>query len=394
MTTTVLNYPDANAKPQADAMREDVKVWIITLAIVLVMYLLLQNRYWVPGGDSEVYTTIARNLATGNGYTFNGEPVSMVPPGWSTVMAAAMKISPTFLLLKLLTMSCMLGSLAIMYWICRRFASPKMCAIVIVLTGFLSHVYSLTFWLHSDALFCLISSAALLLAFQITEGKPARWRMVILILLCMAAVTVRWAGLLTWLLVAAVLLEGELRPRLSDRWVRAFVTGLITLLTFLTLRQVLTVSLETQQKIKEFGGTGDDPGTAIADKTLAVSYQWINPAAGGMRGYIARVGLWGNWFAQLLWQPLRLSSASGLLNTFSLLVGWIALGMLLLRAWLTAQHKHWFWLSLVIYSLGLGLNWPHPAARYLVPIAPLILLAIFMGLEDLPKLFPRTLLKK
>src|SRR5262245_34928361 len=93
------------------ALSRDLIAFGTAVGILLTMYLLLANPYWVPGGDSEVYTAIARNLAAGKGYTFNGLPVSMVPPGWPWFLAAAMKISPTFLFLKLLTMSCMLGAL-------------------------------------------------------------------------------------------------------------------------------------------------------------------------------------------------------------------------------------------------------------------------------------------
>src|SRR5690349_20940536 len=104
---TATTVPIADHMPEAALMRSThrdhaaTRDWItfsVTVAILLVTYLCLQNPYWVPGGDSEVYTTIARNLAIGKGYTFNGYPVSMVPPGWPAVLALFIKISPTFLL--------------------------------------------------------------------------------------------------------------------------------------------------------------------------------------------------------------------------------------------------------------------------------------------------------
>ena len=39
------------------------------------------------------------------------------------------------------------------------------------MTAVISHVYSLSFWLHSDALFCLVATAAMLIAFQINGAK-------------------------------------------------------------------------------------------------------------------------------------------------------------------------------------------------------------------------------
>jgi hypothetical protein len=352
------------------------------MGTLLVLYLLLQNPYWVPGGDSEVYTAIARNLAAGKGYTFNGQPVSLLPPGWPLFLGAAMKISPTFLFLKLLTMSCMLGSLAIAYWICRRFASPALCALVIVLSGTISHVYSLTFWLHSDALFCLLSMAALLLAFQISEGHSPLWKCATLILLCVLAVTVRWAGLLTWLTVAAVLLRGEFWPRLERRWYVAFSSGLLTLITFLMIRSALTVSVEVQRKIREFGGTSESTEQVLPTKPGDITgtiYKWFNPDSRGLAGYLGRAKNFGNWFSYLLWQPFRLGRASGPVAALGLLVGWTVLTPLLTLMGRSFVTRQWIWLALMAYSFALAMNWPHPNARYLVPIAPLLVLGVFLG---------------
>src|SRR5439155_14318727 len=134
----------------------DRKIVAIIVVSLLAIYGLLQNRYWVPSGDSEVYISIARNLARGDGYKFNGQPVAMVPPGWPVVMAGVMKLTPYFLPLKLMAMSCMIGFFAIGYWIARRFVSPTKAAAVILLTSILSVVYPATYWLVSEGLFCLL----------------------------------------------------------------------------------------------------------------------------------------------------------------------------------------------------------------------------------------------
>src|SRR5262252_1437983 len=98
----VSNFDGTASIPANADARADVKVWSITCAIVAVIFLALQNRYWVPGGDSEVYVASAKNLAIGNGYMFNGAPARIAPPGWPMLLAAVMKwVSPTFLALKL-----------------------------------------------------------------------------------------------------------------------------------------------------------------------------------------------------------------------------------------------------------------------------------------------------
>src|SRR4051812_2903752 len=128
--------------PLVDAERRaDIRVWSITCLIVAAIFLLLQNPYWVPGGDSEVYLGSAINLAKGNGYLFNGQPTRIAPPGWPMLLAVVIKyVSPTFIALKLLTLTSMLAALATFYWVLRRFAPPKTCAAILVLTSLISHV--------------------------------------------------------------------------------------------------------------------------------------------------------------------------------------------------------------------------------------------------------------
>src|SRR5690349_1030310 len=75
----------------------DRRCQLLILLILLVFYGLLQNRYWVPAGDSEFYIAAARSLAKGEGYRFNGLRVASAPPGWPAIMAAVMTITPYFL---------------------------------------------------------------------------------------------------------------------------------------------------------------------------------------------------------------------------------------------------------------------------------------------------------
>lgn len=407
----------------------DMIVCAVTSVILLVMFLLLQNPYWVPGGDSEVYTAIARNLVAGKGYTFNGWKVSMVPPGWAWLMALVMWISPTFLALKLVNMSCMLGSLIFSYWICRRFASPVLSSLVILLTGILSYVYSLTFWLHSDALFCLTSSASLLLAMQINEGRNWKWRIPLLIALCGINVIVRWAGLFSWLLVAAALLSGHLRipwsrtlpsmlftGRIRDwrqsweaailtqsrkvfstgvnrYWIAVLLSGVVTFATFQALRMALTVTRDEARQIKASGGEiggGEESAPAVptADANVATTYSLFNPTHDGIFGLVGRAGTWGNWMSFLLWQPFRLAQANPLLGMISVAIGWTVLVPLLIQGFRAAVTGQWLWIAVLIYSFALAMNWPNANARYIVPIAPFIILGVFKALEWIRLRFP------
>ena len=93
---------------------------LVTIA-VLGFYLLLLNPFWVPGGDSELYVAVARSWALGNGHMFNGQSVSISPPGWPLLLAGVFRISTSFLFLKLITIACMTGAMSIWFWILLRF---------------------------------------------------------------------------------------------------------------------------------------------------------------------------------------------------------------------------------------------------------------------------------
>jgi len=112
------------SRGRAIAQINDRVAFAILVSALLLLYGLLQNPYWVPAGDSELYTAAARNMARGEGYTFNGQPIAIIPPGWAWLMSMVMRLTPYFLPLKLMAMACVIGSLACAYWIVRRFVSP------------------------------------------------------------------------------------------------------------------------------------------------------------------------------------------------------------------------------------------------------------------------------
>jgi hypothetical protein len=414
--------------------------WILAGLVVgmLLFYGLLQNPYWVPSGDSEVYIASAREMALGHGYRFNGQPVAIIPPGWPALMALVMLIIPYVLPLKLLSMGCMVGSLALGYRIARRFASPRTAALSIALTAIISPVYQATFWLISEGLFCLISAGALLVALQIAEGRSRWGRIALLAVLCAAAVTVRWAGLLGWVLVAGVLISGNWRQAhvlavagactiaglLGDlipgvpaaawarvlgvgaasiwmmaatvrmewwrdrRWVATMLAGTLTLATFWATRQLLAVTPEQAVAAAEFGGAGEDVPLA-GQEAMYVPVSGTDTQAAGSyalltgtyrsTGYVARFMQWGRWLGLLYWQPFRAAAGSAWIEAVSNVAGWILLLLLGVVAASAARRRELIWVGLLLYCLALALNWPFATARYLVPVAPLLTLGILLG---------------
>lgn len=362
----------------------DRKVLTLLVVALLGIYGLLQNRYWVPSGDSEVYISIARNLARDGKYEFNGQPVAMVPPGWPVVMAAVMKVTPYFLPLKLLAMGCVIGFLVTGYRIARRFVSPERAAVAILVTSVLSVVYPATYWLISEGLFCFVSALALLLAMQVREGRQQWWRIGLLALLCGAAVSVRWAGVLGMFLVAAALLQGGFWPKDRRIWIALLLSTAVAGGTFFGLREVLRVTPAEAKAAEAFGGAGEDTGAQpiAVDKQIATEYKLVTGTANSA-SYPERLIGWGRWLAFFFWQPFRAAAASHALSLLCNALGWILLFLIMLAALLGALRGQWLWIAVLAYCGALAMNWPIPNARYLVPVSFLLTVGVLIGAEEI-----------
>ncbi len=362
--------------------RLDRRVFFWLMAGLTVAYLLLQNGYWVRAGDGEVYLAIGRSLLRGEGFVYNGNPVGLVPPGWPAILAVAMWVSPAFGFLKLIPMASLLVFYACMYRICRRFAGPAACAVAVGMTAFLYPILPLSFWFHSDGAFCGIAGLALLLAVQIGEGRDGWGRIALLCGLMAASISVRWQGIIWWPLVGGALLGGRrwsgwrfflAEPdrrnparRIDRQWVAVGVTLLVTLATFVALRHMLRVAPdEINRRYNTF---------------MAENY--------GLRNKTEPVGLdvyWGrfldtkSWLSSLLWEMAARSRPTRELAdemAVAALVPMVA--GLAVCVW----RRQWLWLGAVGYCLVLIVDWTHPIARYIAPIAPLLLLAAWIGVRD------------
>jgi hypothetical protein len=377
--------------------------WLaIGLAPLVLVYLLLFNPYWVPGGDSELYVCIARSLLKGEGYAFNGGPVAMVPPGWPLLLAGVLSVSTSFAAVKAVMIASMLGSLAATFFVLLRFVTPRTAALVIGLSGILFPVYPLTYWTHSEAVFCLLASTSLLLAFRINEGKHGWPSVAALALLCAAAVTVRWTGLIHLSLIAGALLgNGRLRLGTHRRPSLALaITLLVTGGTFFGTYKALELTSEQTTAAKAAGAamdSGADAGDADAG-TAAIGSEAKALGAGdivtpkGKNGiveeYFERFIRAGKWFSWLLWHETRFGQSVKLVDAAAMLFGWVVIGLLACALLAGLQRKQFFWLALAAYTGALCMNWPNPNSRYFVPVAPFVVAGVLLGLKAVAGWFP------
>lgn len=382
--------PAAARSPEPIDPAFDWRVWRYLTSGILLLFVLLLNPFWVPSGDGDLYVAIARSLALGEGYTFNGQQVNICPPGWPLLLAGLMKLSPTFLTFKLLMVACMTVQLSMWYWILRRFVPVIVAASAVAIAALLPHVYSLTFWTHTEAVYCLLATGAMLIALQVAENRGGlAWRVPLLVLLAVGCVFIRWAGVLQFLTIAACLMHGRAWWRVADRgvlarWAIALLLVVASAATFFALRQQLQLTQEQALAAAEAGAVFDDTQVAQA-QVEAQKLELVNMSI--TRDRTAFEELWrrfsetGRWFAWFYWQPFRFVSTVSFVSWVDVAIGWVAAFLLAVSVVLGCVRRQWVWLGAALYCGALMFNWPNPNARYLVPLAPLLIAGVFVGLR-------------
>lgn len=353
--------------------------------VLLGAYLLLLNPFWSPGGDSELYASLARSLVRGEGYVYNGQPVRLVPPGYPVVLAAAFSISPTFLAGKLVNLLCMLGAGLLAHRVLLRLVSPTLAIWSAVLGGLLAPAYPLTMWLHTDPLFCLIGWSAALFAVRSVEatGRTRLGWLAALLLACLALPVVRFAAVFQWGIPTAILIGGLSRVGLRRLWIGSGIAlgALLVIAVFVAIFVALGTYGDAENMPDDIGSS------SAADSEYGLPNVLDNgpeQRPGFLVDRAIRLTSAGQWAAWILWYPGRFASGIPVAGTIVGIIGWFVLALLALAAWpRKGRGVGWVWLATLCYVLLLAIVWPLPNARYLVPIAPLIIAGVLTGVARL-----------
>jgi hypothetical protein len=366
--TTQVSANDGAGRPH-DALSR--RLGLALVAILLVFYLGLQNGLWAPISDGDIYLAIARNIATGQGFTFNGLPVRAIPPGWPLFLAGMMRISPSFKFLNLVPMCLIVTAMFLYYRVLLRLTTPRRAFIVCLVTGALSHVFHRTFQFHSEGLFCVIVAGTLLLAVQANERRSIG-RIALVAALCALIIFVRWAGVLLAPLVAGALLGGQLRPKWDRLWIGAAVAMIVLVGAFFSLR-----------------GSQDEAEESIRRSPAARSYAANkHPIVKRLLTIQHRVPRIGIWYTAFLSEPVRLGQSVNAIDILAGAAGFGLLGLLVYGMVPYPRRRQWILLGALLYSLGIASIWSTVTGRYFVPVAPFLLLGMWEGVDRLRKAGP------
>lgn len=154
--TTTLEYREprtVEALPDKPVMDQALEVldryrWVF-FGFIIVIYLAGFNGQWRVGADSALYVSLGRNLATGQGYTYQGEPHTWVEPGLPLLIAASFKVFGVDVLwpVNLIMLGLGLLSLFLIYQLFKLHAGRPVAVMITCLTAiteiFFQYVYEI-----------------------------------------------------------------------------------------------------------------------------------------------------------------------------------------------------------------------------------------------------------
>ncbi|KPK65868.1 MAG: hypothetical protein AMK73_01700 [Planctomycetes bacterium SM23_32] len=383
---------------RASQTRRDWHNCLLLVTILGLVYAALHNGRLVPGGGDDLfYLSVARNLARSGRYIWNGSPVTKVPPAWPLAISWLMRLSTLFAVLDLLPMLLCLLAAAIWYWVLRNFASPARSFTVALIGATLFHWHRSSCHFYSEAMFSPLLAGALLVALRIRDGKGGARRILLLVLLCASMVMVRYAAVLFWPVIAGALVSKQLRLPWDRRVLAAALTSLAFAGTFFGVWTALQTNarkelarLQAQLAELPEGSAGSAALQACASATdtdLAKRSRKLKrltspQIATRLRQTLAS----GRWLARLLWPPTQLDRRWGALALVANTAGWALIALFLFAGLEAARNGEWIWMGEALHCAAFAALWSVPNGRYLAPTAPLLLLGIWRGAEEVSRL--------
>ncbi|MEX0655376.1 MAG: hypothetical protein WD151_14730 [Phycisphaeraceae bacterium] len=353
--------------------------WVFGL--IALTYLAAYNGRWLIGPDSALYSTIGRNLAEGHGYTYHGQPHTLVYPLlpwllgglWQITGVSHFAAATAMLTLALL-------ALALVYRLARLHLGRPHAVAVTALVALTDLVHHFSFHVLTDIPFFL-GVVAVLAGYEgirqrggdggaaAPPARPHEWADWLLLAGgLMVAVLARPT---MWALVAALLATAAWHLLLGpQRWRHAAIGGL-------TVAALGVFYLIDPRRHAAAAAQHARPGTADASSSLSTT----SPAAGHSyeSGVLAHVS-----DPMALFEHIREQSLPALLDAHAIeAMLAIELGPALLNAvgglvvialGLAMARRRVLWGALVAATLAMMLV--HlPVVRYFMPLIPIMAMA-------------------
>jgi hypothetical protein len=173
--------------------------------------------------------------------------------------------------------------------------------------------------------------------------------------------------------------------------------------TFQLTQHAFAVSRDQMKAIVAAGGGGERemPGEVEPDETeeptiveqqnaeatvLTLGATTAPAESSRVEEYFDRFIRSAKWYAWLFWYPFRFGTSVRAIDMLAMAFGWLTIFVLTITLIVQWRRGNLLWPALALYTGALVMNWPNPNARYFVPVAPLLLAGVWMGLTWLRQL--------
>jgi hypothetical protein len=361
-----------NSRPQSGGSLNNVAERLsrgkwYAIAIIVVWFAIGVSPTWLPTPDSALYLMLGRSVAEGNGYALDGHPHAYVPPGYPYFLAALDRIGLGSMLWLNVAMGLIgLATVWVSYLLIREMATRPIALLVACLLGFNSLLHVMSALQLSDMPFTLLVIAGL---YGLVRGlRGDRWALELGTLAILASCWVRLAGVA----FAAACAVGLLfEPRATTRLrvganVAALVVGVAATLGLFYAQYQNSLraehSLPPASYMAGLQSLASQPLGTLIKRTLSNVFE----SASEIPRFL--MGLQGNPIVAL---------------AVCLVPAIVGVGRRLIR------REFLIVLAVAGYAAGIVLNLP-AGARYLLPVAPLLILYYLEGLTILLDWHPRV----
>lgn len=346
--------------------------------IVALLYGVTWHPWWTNGGDAELYLSAARNVARGDGFRYNGQPIGLITPLWVWMIAGALKLTTSVGLLKLLT----LGSVWVFLWCSYRvllqMVTPAIAAITVVCVAMLHPMTELADTFFSDPPF-LAATWLCLLTCLVSRDRADRGKWVSAVLagligiaLLVASTMLRWPGFL-WTPAAMLVFlyrRGNRAPPMANsrkfRWAMVIVLALVGAGTFIALRYSLKIPADQI-----------DPRY---DAFITGGYEMISDDHPKSQFELKKIYSLPDYVGVLSWNLVQRDIKYRYLSQIIALAALVPMVIVFARQTLRGR---WLWIGPIVYLMPIVLRWPHPIGRYVLPAAPVMIAAFLVGVVEL-----------
>ncbi len=200
--------------------------WTLVAVVgVAALYATQLDTRWHVGRDSALYLGVGRNIAAGEGMTFNGRSMTHLSPGLPLLWAGLIEtVGQRYLAMRLIMYAAALATIAAGYVLARRLRPEVLAAAAAILLVGNARLLGYVSVVQTDLPFAMLVTVSLLFAHKYLGGC---WgSLVIASLAVSAAVLFRLVGVV----IAPLLALGMVLDRSTDARLRRRVLGAVVLL--------------------------------------------------------------------------------------------------------------------------------------------------------------------